>query len=170
MKILAFDLATNSGWVAGDGSIKPVVGHFRLPPTGHDVGAFLCGARDYYNALIDRFQPDVVLFEMPVLGAVVTVAVTRKLHGMAGMLEVVCRDRGVPCYEVSPATAKKRLTGSGRARKADMLQAARRLGLTIETEDEADAVAVWLCGIHYYAPALWPRWEARLRGLPDDLP
>lgn len=166
MKVLAFDLATNTGWVAGDGASRPVVGHFRLPQTGNDVGAFLCAARDYFGVLIDRFQPDAIVFEAPILPAQgVKLDTTRKLHGMSGMLEVVCRDRGVPCSEVANSTAKKRLTGSGRAKKPDMLQAARRLGLTIETEDEADALAVWLCAVQHYNPATWPMWEARLKGL-----
>lgn len=163
-RLLAFDLATNTGWAAGDGTKLPVVGHFRLPATGHDVGRFLVSARDYYGVLISRFQPDVVLFEMPILGTVVTVAVTRKLHGIAGQLEVICLDRGVPCREVAPSTAKKRLTGSGRAKKPEMIHAARRLGIDIETEDEADAVAVWLCGVHHYSPDLWPEWDRRLIG------
>jgi len=165
MNLLAFDLATNTGWAAGDGSKLPVIGHFRLPATGHDVGRFLITARDFYGVLITRFNPDLVLFEMPVLGTVVTVAVTRKLHGMAGQLEVVCHDRGVPCREVAPATAKKQLTGSGRAKKPQMIIAARSLGLKIETEDEADAVAVWLCGVRHYSPDLWAEWDQKLIGV-----
>lgn len=162
MKILAFDLATNTGWVAGDGSRDPVFGHFRLPATGNDVGRFLCEARAFFAVLIDRFAPDVVIFEMPIMGLVMTPAVSRKLHGLAGVLEMLCHDRGIDCREVPPATAKKRLTGSGRAKKPQMILAGRALGLAIETEDEADALACWLCGVEHYSDH-WPAWAERLK-------
>jgi len=164
--ILAFDLATNTGWCAGRGETDPVVGHFRLRPTGDDVGRFLIEGRDYFTILMRRFSPDVCLFEAPILGSVVTTAVTRKLHGLAGMLEVVCADSGVRCVEVHPGTAKKRLTGSGRAKKPQMILAGRALGLAIETEDEADALACWLCGVEHYSPH-WPAWAERLRRADD---
>ena len=166
--ILAFDLATNTGWVAGDGARVPEIGHFRLPATGSDVGRFLCEGRTYFKILIARFQPDMIGFEMPIMGMVMTPAVSRKLHGLAGVLEMCCRDHGIECREVPPATAKKRLTGSGRAKKPAMILAARRLGLPVETEDEADGAAVWLVMIEHYSEN-WPAWAERLKRADDGL-
>lgn len=167
--LLGFDLATNTGWTAGDGEALPVVGHYRLR-TG-DVGPFLHEARSYYRILLDRFRPDAVYFECPLLGAVVTLAVTRKLHGLAGVLELECLDRGIDCCEVPAARAKKMLTGNGHAKKPEMVRAARDMGLTIETEDEADSAAVWLCGLHEQSPRLASRWDRlALTGLKLDLP
>jgi Holliday junction resolvasome RuvABC endonuclease subunit len=49
----------------------------------------------------------------------------------------------MPWIEVSPATLKKFMTGSGSAQKSDMkLNVYKMLGLEFKTEDEADACAL----------------------------
>lgn len=162
--IIGFDLATNVGWCSGDGSRLPAVDSFRLPSTGSDVGSYLLEARGYFRALLDRFQPEHIVYEAPV--RVENQALQIKLHGLPGILEMECVERGITPAMVYPSTIKARLAGHGHAKKPAMILAANNfLGRRVKTHDEADALGAWLCGVHHYAPALWPRWEARLRGL-----
>lgn len=49
---------------------------------------------------------------------------------------------GIPYEGVPVGTIKKALTGSGRAKKQDIVAAVKRLGFKPATHDEADALAV----------------------------
>lgn len=168
--IIGFDLATQVGWCAGEGSRLPVVDSFRLGATGADVGSYLLEARAYYRLLLDRFGPSAVIYEAPLTMPNQTPEVTTKLHALPGVLEMECVERGVPVHKVYPVSIKSKIAGSGRAQKGEVMAAVKQAGMSPKNKDESDACGAWLCGVHHYAPALWPRWEARLRGLPDDLP
>jgi len=150
--ILGFDLATCTGFCHGEADECPTLGHFRLPSTGADVGAFLEAAEDRLTGLITAVVPGVVCFESPILPSTTALATTRKLHGLAGMLELVCRRLNVECAEVQPTTVKKVLTGRGNAKKPEMIAAARALGFDPKVEDEADALGVWMTVVRMRHP------------------
>ena len=166
--LIGFDLATQVGWCAGDGSRSPVVDSFCLRATGADVGAYLLEAREYYRILLRRFQPSACIYEAPVTMPNQTPEVTTKLHALPGVLEMECIEAGVPVHKVYPVTLKKRVTGSGRSEKGAVMAAVRRAGMTPKNKDESDAAGAWLCGLHHYSPDLWPAWERRLRGAELD--
>lgn len=65
---------------------------------------------------------------------------------MIGILHKVAYEDDITILGIASATAKKVLTGSGRAKKPEMLAAAqeRYPHLLIGTDDEADAIAVGL--------------------------
>lgn len=131
-------------------------------------------------------EPLLVVFEAPILPqpkaeikwikgrpvAVVhvqtTIMTTRKLQSLAGVLELMCADLEVPCYEVHLNTAKKELTGHGHAEKGAMLMMARRAGLALsdgpEAYDEADAFAAWLVALRYHRKQYLPHWDRVLWG------
>lgn len=191
--ILAFDLATCTGWCEGAGDTLPQLGHVRMPDTKEEVGPFL----DFFFRWADRKVCElleelehghaddvgivavdatalVVVFEAPLLPkakiddrghlrqAPTTIATTRKLQGLAGVLEMVCYRRRVKCREAHLQTVKKELAGNGRADKADMMAAAKRCGLAPKVEDEADAFGVWIVGMRAYARHFGPIWDRRL--------
>jgi Holliday junction resolvasome RuvABC endonuclease subunit len=164
--LIGFDLATQVGWCAGDGSRSLVVGSFRLPATGANVGAYLLEARTFFRIVLQRFRPAHVVYEAPV--RVENQALQIKLHGLPGILEMECVERGITVAMVYPSTIKAKLAGHGHAKKPAMILAARRLCPNIENADEADAVGAWLCGLTHYSPDLWPAWERRLRGAELD--
>ena len=93
--------------------------------------------------LLNRHNPDWVAYED-------ARAVSKQhgmiLFGMTGILLAECWERGIQAVPVNQMTAKKTLTGTGRATKGQMLDAARSLypELEISTHDVADAVAVGL--------------------------
>ena len=158
--VLGFDNASRVGWCAGDASRLPAFGSFQLPVTGKDVGTYLLEARAFYRILLDRFRPGVVVYEAPV--RVENAALQVKLHGLPGILEMECVERGIRVAMAYPATLKKALAGHGQAKKPAMIVAARRLGVDVQNHDEADAVAAWLVGVEHYS-SRWPEWEERLR-------
>jgi Holliday junction resolvasome RuvABC endonuclease subunit len=165
--ILALDLATRTGLCAGDPTELPVLDNFTLPSTGEDVGKFLDAAERLARALIEQFAPTLIVFEAPVLASTTALATTRKLHGLAGVVEMVAFREGIECAEVQPSTVKKNLTGHGRAEKWDMVEACRRYGFDPKTytykgreaSDEADAFGVWLTALRRRFPQHAHAWD-----------
>ena len=170
--ILALDLATNTGVCAGRGDQLPSLSHVRMPSTGDDVGRFLCFYRDWFLKALDEHTPSVVVFESPILPATTSLATVRKLAGLAGVTEMICNDEGIDCREVAGATVKLALTGSGRAKKPDMVRACRAYGLNPHTyikdgeeaSDEADAFGAWLASVRQIHPDHAARWTPLFAG------
>lgn len=190
--ILAFDLATSTGWCAGAGDKLPAYGSVMMPDTKEDVGLFL----DFFDRWLHAKVTEVLeeggvettpgdygpkptstvylVFEAPLLprarldgrghlvAAPTSIATTRKLQGLAGVAEMVGVRRGLEVREVFLQTVKKELGGSGRAEKPDMVRAAKRCGLNPKNTDEADAFGVWLVGVRHYARQFQHTWDQRL--------
>jgi crossover junction endodeoxyribonuclease RuvC len=158
---LALDLATQTGFCFGpaDTGEVPAIGHVRLPSTGADVGRFLCAWQDWLEPKVREVEPTLVIFEAPILAGLTTIAVTRKLQGMAGVTEMVCHRAGIEVAEVATTQVKKALTGSGKAEKADMMAAARAYGFDPATSDEADAFGIWLCALRLRHPTQAGLWD-----------
>ena len=139
---MSFDLARKSSgyalWVDGE---PTVVGTVSLP-----AGFLGEQLRAWVNAMNSVIPPrlDWVAHED-------ARAVSKQhgmiLFGMTGLLHLKCWDAGIPVIGVNQKTAKKTLTGRGNALKPDMVIAAqaRWPHLNVETDDQADALAVGLC-------------------------
>ena len=71
---------------------------------------------------------------------------------LGGCVRFLLHRLGIPVVDVPPATLKKYATGSGAARKVDMVVAAReRFGLQGTTDDnECDAYLLWAMAHHSY--------------------
>lgn len=164
--LIGFDLATQVGWCAGAASRDPAVGSFRLPATGNDVGAYLLDAREFYRILLRRFSPLACIYEAPVTMPNQTPEVTTKLHALPGVLEMECKEAGIPVKKVYPVTIKKTVTGHGGSPKPLVFSRVAALGLKPANKDEADAVGAWLCGVQHYSEH-WPAWAERLRRAED---
>jgi Holliday junction resolvasome RuvABC endonuclease subunit len=124
------------------------------------VGPYLTQFEAWFDRKLDIVNPELVIFEGPVLGHSATVQVTRKLHALPGVVEMVCFKRHVQVAEAPPATIKKTLTGHGRADKDEMMEAARAYGLEITCSDEADAFGAWLAAVRRRRPQFADRWDA----------
>lgn len=98
----------------------------------------------FYNFVQEYVQPgerDWIAYE--------EVRPKHKLHmeqhfGMVGILARACWKEQVPLFGITSGQAKKYLSGSGKADKDMMLEAARQLypDLNVRNHDEADALAV----------------------------
>lgn len=161
MKVLALDLATQTGFCHGpaDTGEVPTLGHVRMPSTGPDVGRFLCAWQDWLEPAVREVEPTLIVIEAPILAGQTQIATTRKLQGMAGVAEMVAHRLRIEIAEVSTSQVKKALTGSGRAEKSDMIAACRHYGLAPQTSDEADAFGVWLCAVRLRHPKLAGLWD-----------
>lgn len=157
--IAAFDLATRIGWARGEGEALPLVGSHALDSAPGHIGAFLSEFELWLAARLTDWEPSLVIFESPAPAAFNSIASTRKTQGLAGVLEMVCYRRNVEVREVAPASVKKALTGNGRAKKPEMVAAARAYGLPIKFHDEADALGVWLAAVRKRRPEYAARFD-----------
>lgn len=177
--ILALDLATNTGACWGEGDDLPCLSSERMPSTGDEVGPFLCAFEDWLRMMLDGVAPGCrIVFEAPVLPRAkinkftkkleggVSLITTRKLQGLAGVLEMVAHREGLSCHEIQPSEAKLALAGKGNAKKHEMVAACRAYGLDPKTytvdglpaSDEADAFGVWLHAVRILRPEAAARW------------
>jgi crossover junction endodeoxyribonuclease RuvC len=161
MTALALDLATCTGFCHGpaDTGEVPTLGHVLLPKTGEDVGRFLIAWEEWLTAKVRELEPSLIIFEAPILAGMATPHVTRKLHALPGVTEMVAVRAGVECAELYPVTVKKALTGSGHADKAEMVRACRAYGFNPKNSDEADAFGLWLAALRIRHPAHAGRWD-----------
>lgn len=186
--ILGLDVATRCGFAYGDGSAVPHVGHYQGMGAGDDLAPYFRAFRNWLHSLVMRLKQAAeedgqtlrVIFEAPVFPKPHIVTVKgrptivqnasikdrRRLYGLVSIVELVCGDLGVACYESSPGELKKELTGNGSAEKDDMVRAALKMGCQISqlpkggyVHDEADAVAAWLIGVRYYAKRHREHWD-----------
>jgi Holliday junction resolvasome RuvABC endonuclease subunit len=151
MRLLAVDLGTKIGW-----------------SIWHDGEFVTIGTKNLKNKTTEKIE-DVTrrlrgftfLSDIIVSQSVTHVAVEgvnaatmrgnrqRELHyGDRGVLELICGMRGVPLVYIPVGTAKKRLTGSGNAKKHHMIaHATQVVGKTIDDDNAADSVGVALAAI-----------------------
>lgn len=156
--VIAFDLATATGWACGAPDAEPRFGTKMLPKTGDEIGRFLVAFEDWLNDMITVEDPALVVFEAPILrrgGGNPIVA--RKLMGLANCVETICYRRDVSCRQAHLATVKKSFTGSGRAEKAEMIAAARRWGWDVRNDNEADALGLWTLAVRFRDPETYKR-------------
>lgn len=158
--IMAFDLATATGWCAGDGAAMPHLGNVNMPGGG-EPGPFMAFWHNWLQRHLDDWKPDHIVFEAPILPQTTSFKTVRKLQGMAAVLEMVCDLRKLDYSEVGASTVKKYLTGSGGGKKPDMMRWAKHIGVNPKTFDEADAFGVWLYSIQFLAPAHLGDWDKR---------
>lgn len=179
--ILALDLATCSGWVEGDGSELPAHGYLDLPPPVEgDRGPAFSALRRFLVRRIEKLQARghqvAVVFEQPILPKPflkwergkpmiiypTNINATLLLQGLAAIAEEVAHDLGCECGHVDVGTVKKALAGFGGAEKNDMVFVARKVGLTIEKHDTADAFGVWLAALPHYHRHHSEAWDRRI--------
>lgn len=155
--ILGWDLSTKLvGWCAGDGSTVPVAGAFPLSRRA-DLGEL--GAEFQGNALEihKRFGATHWAVESPLLLPTDALWVLERLYGLYFLTHTLANKLGVPCHSATIWDVKRELAGRN-ADKAQMVAAARRLGVALPKlqsdgqEDAADGVGVWKAGVRKFAP------------------
>lgn len=146
-KILAFDLATRTGWAQLD-----VVGVFEGWDSGvHDLldadGAYwderLEEFRGWATEVLSRSKPDLVVVEEPQFMKSRDAA--RVCYSLHHLLSDVVANHKYRQLDISPSRLKKWATGSGKAKKPAMLAAARKLternyAIPVRDHNEADAI------------------------------
>jgi Holliday junction resolvasome RuvABC endonuclease subunit len=163
VRLLALDLSTNVGWAFfAQRGASPVMSTWRAPfARAENYGLRFYEFELWLELLLDRYQPDVVAFEAPILPRNPGKAHAARLsYGFAASTERIAYQRKLRCIECHNATVKVRLAGSGKAKKKQMMAAAIRQGYDIETEHEADAIGVGLVAFDHIDP---PQLEMAIR-------
>ncbi|MER2263524.1 crossover junction endodeoxyribonuclease RuvC [Methylobacterium oxalidis] len=158
-KILALDLATRIGWACGAPDEEPVYGSHTLPSASASLGRFGDAYDQWLLDRLDFFRPGLVIFEAPFVSGTGNANTARKLMGLCWQTEIACYRRETQCLEHGNTSLKKFFTGNGRAEKADMMAACRRLGWNPKDDNAADALALWANAVHVKAPRHAARFQ-----------
>lgn len=151
-RLLAIDCSSHVGFAFfASPTATPKLGTFKLPKSWaqENYGPRFKAFHDWLCDVVTTFEPEVLAFEGPFLprgssSFSSTEHTLRTLIGLASIAELIANLRNLRCFEVNVSTAKKRLTGDGRAQKNDMIIAATALGYEVANDHEADAIAVAL--------------------------
>jgi Holliday junction resolvasome RuvABC endonuclease subunit len=147
-KILALDLATRTGWATNDGNLFGVqVFDVRR---GESPGMRFLRCRAWLNEMLSLLGSlDMIIHEQAHhRGGPATACCV----GLVTEVQAFAADQGIELMPVHTATLKKFATGSGRANKADMINAAIKMGWAVTDDNEADAVLLLLYAIDQLVP------------------
>lgn len=137
--IVALDISLNTGWATGAGGQIAFGTRIFSGSAGDDarVGRRF---REWVNEFLDQQKPQTVVIERPFFRG----DSTWLLVGMAWEAHRAAEERGIPRFDYQPSTIKKFLAGDGRAKKPQMVQAARMRGYNVTNDHEADAIGLLL--------------------------
>jgi crossover junction endodeoxyribonuclease RuvC len=142
--LLAFDLGTKCGWAMGRAHDDLSSGALNLAATRFSGGGIRFVRFRKELATMLHADVDQVVFEEVRRHAGVDAA-----HVYGGLLAILtseCEERNIPYEGIPVGTWKRHATGKGNASKAEIVRALQAKGFTPKTEDEADAIGIWLTG------------------------
>ncbi len=145
MKILSLDMATVTGWATNVHGNRSGTVEFPVK-RGESPGMRFLRCRAWLNEMLQLIgKPDVIAYEQAHHrgGADTAVAL-----GFLAELQAFAAENGIELMSVHTSTLKKFATGSGRASKNDMVQAARQKGWDPTDDNEADAVLLLAFGLN----------------------
>lgn len=175
--VLAFDLATQTGWaMGGPGDSAPKSSAVRLRDSDDPVGEAERNIRHLFLDLKRYKKPDLVVFETPwSLGAwfehckkkgrIQNAESLLLQNTLARIVAGECLDFGIPYAHFARSTVLKHFTGratwsSGKGAgdgrdigKAMVLKRCAQLGYLppgAKNDDQADAIAMWDLGVSKY--------------------
>lgn len=132
--VLALDPGKRTGWARSDGSC----GTYE-PMAKDDLGAFLGEWHGWLADLMCDHRVRLLVIERPFGRAAFTADLPIMLTGIAHM---VARVFDVPRRELTASEIKRRVAGSGRASKGDVIAAVCNDGWAPDTDHAADAAAL----------------------------
>lgn len=143
-RVLGLDLSLDATGVAlPSGQLDTILPRLE----GDKRLVFIEEALDYY---VRNTHPDVAVIEKvpeSLRGGFVTVVRLGAVHGVA---RLVLARHGVPFVYIPVSTLKKYATGSGVAKKPDMVNACRDIGVKPGDDNQADAAWLRMLGRHRY--------------------
>lgn len=155
--LMALDIATTAGWAFGiPGTTRPLFGEHRMAPVGADESIVFDNFDRWLNTKIDVLHPQRVFAEDQFMAPTASRIVMQRLLGMRAICTMVCRRRGVRLRWVPVTTVQRFFTGQGRwprgEKKGATMRVCRLYGWSPQTDNQADALAVWLFGEHDITP------------------
>jgi Holliday junction resolvasome RuvABC endonuclease subunit len=138
-RILGIDVGVRCGFavLAGERIVESGVAHLQEPETRY--GLRFQVARELFSRLVIQHRPRVIVYER--MGFFRSFDAARSMFGVVAMIDEVAARNLVDLAIVPIMTVKKIATGSGKATKANMREAAKkRWRLAKVRNDEADAL------------------------------
>lgn len=136
MKILALDIATNTGWKTETAS-----GVWNLKPNrGESEGMRVVRFKSKVKELIQLEGIELVSYERA--GGFHKAAIMVESE-MIGVLKLLCIEMKIELACYSATQIKKFATGKGNANKEAMIKAAVDLGFNPQDDNEADAIHLY---------------------------
>lgn len=146
MRVLALDLSINKpGYAIADTDLNQVItfGHLKNN-SSEGIYSRIDKNLQFFLALILKHQIKAVWLELPAYSR------RQKSHDMLtsqqGVFKYALHKRNIPVFGISISDIKKHVTGKGTATKEEMVEAIRAKGYQVNTDDEADAIGVYLTG------------------------
>lgn len=149
MKIAAFDLALKTGWCIGDTANggddlnEKNHGVFDCAKHATDAGHRFFNFHVWFRRLIKEESPRVVYFEE--VNFHTSLQNGRIYGGLLSQVQLICHAEKILLRGKAVGTIKKHATGNGSAKKPEMIEAARRYGLSPIDDNDADAICLWYC-------------------------
>lgn len=147
--ILSLDVASKTGWAYGFAGEAPQHGVFELPSTGDNLGRYGVTFLQWLTSKLRELRPREVVFEAPILPKITNLNTTRKLHGLALMVEAACELEAVPCSEIGNSEWRRQFLGPyyppkpcRDELKRAVIAACRNMGWNPRGDDDADALGI----------------------------
>ena len=144
MTTLYLDVATKTGYAYRDenGRIKSGAIDFKqwIPKKDKSRGATSGQCMFNVQGLIFGSDATSIIYEAPFMRG----AGSRLLWALTGCIELLAFKNGIPVDELAATTVRKTLLGNGRATKSDIQVYLDGLGISYESNDESDAIAIML--------------------------
>lgn len=168
MRIAALDIATTTGICAGEAGATPTWWEVNLgePPDGRRFSNIL----RLTQGILEAHRPDLVVVEAAIGGA----KASAYLIGLVACVRGCAWNRGVRCEMAHLGSIRKHFLGRAltvkdfpalkpaaakKAMKAEVVKRCHLLGWKVDTDNEADAVALW-----DYACAIYGNTQAKPLG------
>ena len=149
MIIMGFDISsTNIGVVTWDttGEGQALRHQTIRLNENHSLGRRLLAGHAELTMLFPTLRPDLVAYEGPAYSKKNVLSIFAQA-AMAGQLLALCAGIGIPTVVIQPTTAKKALSGSGKADKEEMILCASAYLSGPYDEHAADALGVVLAAV-----------------------
>ena len=148
MRVIGIDCGTErTGWgvIESDGRRHAVLAHGVITLSPRDrLETRLMAVGVAMRTLLVEHTPEAAAVEEVFFAQNVKTAL--KLAHVRGVVMAAIAEAGVSLGEYSPLSVKSSVVGYGRAEKSQVQLMVRTLtGVTVESEDAADAVAVAIC-------------------------
>ena len=159
-KVLALDLATQWGWASGrlNAEQPDAIGHRQIKSAnlGEFIEVFRLGLRE----VVALTEPDIIVFESPILRGATTIMTLRKLYSMPALVEHECHMTSTLVLEednnrVRAKFVSGKLPRKSKERKQAVLDACAWRKWEVANDDEGDACALWWFTVTRLGNRIW---------------
>ena len=153
MKILAIDQGTKTGWAFSAKDEPTQYAHVHFPAAKDTHGRLFYAFREWLRALIAKLQPDLLVFESPVLPGGTSIQALRVQYGLAAVADSLAVELGLEVHEVDAPKVRKHFLGKipkGKGTiKPAIMAMCRAHGLEPKNDHEGDALAILAYATYY---------------------